>query len=140
MRGNRRLSTLAGGALLLLPFLSGCSLSTDLSNPEWARIILSADSNFSLELLMSQKFLVTEASVQLMESTTDTISVPFDKTYMLGSPARLYVQLTNVGQGSVSFHVKVVMEEKTWMDEDRALAPGEKMEFVYRYDMPTPNG
>lgn len=139
MRGNRRVTMLAGGALLLLPLLSGCKFNTNLDNPAWAKLTLSASSTFPLELLLSQKFLVTETSVQLMESTTDTISVPFEKTYTLDSPARLYVQLTNVGQGSVSFRVRVVMEEKTWMNEDRTLGPGEKMEFVYRYDTPTPN-
>jgi len=140
MRSKGWVSTLARGGVLLLPFLSGCSMGTDLSNPEWVRVVLSSDSTFSLELLTSQKFLVTEASVQLMESTTDTISVPYDKTYTLGAPARIYIRLGNVGQQSVSFRCKIVMEEKTWMDEDKTLAPGEQVEFVYRYDMPTPNG
>ena len=140
MRNKKHLCTRALGALLLLPFLSGCSMATDLSNPEWARIVLSASSTFSLELLTSQKFLVTESAVSLMESSTDTVTVPFDKTYALEAPARFYVQVTNVTQQTVSFHLKVLLEDRTWVDEDRTVASGEKVEFVYRYDMPTPNG
>jgi hypothetical protein len=137
---REHISRLCRGALILLPFLSGCGLGTDVSAPEWAKVVLTASSPISLEVLTSQKFLVSEGSVQLMESSTETVSLPFQKTYTLGSPARIFIRVTNATQQTVSFRFKVLMEDRVWMDEDETLAPGEKAEFVYRYDEPTPNG
>ncbi|NJD19900.1 MAG: hypothetical protein FIA95_11550 [Gemmatimonadetes bacterium] len=134
---RRHISNLCRGALILLPFLSGCMLGTDVSAPEWATVVLTASSPLSLEVLTSQKFLVTEGSVQLMDSSTETVSLPFQKTYTLASPARLFIRVTNATQQTVSFHFKVLMEDRTWMDDDKALPPGDKAEFVYRYDEPT---
>ncbi|MDP2955415.1 MAG: hypothetical protein Q8N53_03260 [Longimicrobiales bacterium] len=136
MRAKTYVSALARGAWLLLPFLSGCSMGTNLDRPEWARVILTAPSALSVELLVSQKFLVTEGSVQLIESTTDTVTLPFDKTYTLGAPPRFYFWVRNTTQQSVSLHMKVLLEERTWADEDKVVAPGEKVEFIYRYDEP----
>lgn len=136
MRSTRHISMLARGALLLLPFLGGCSLGTDVDRPEWARIIITASSPLRLELVISQKFLVTEGSVQLIEATTDTISVPFDERYTLVAPSRFFVRAANPTQQTVSFHLKILMEERVWVDDDEIVAPGEKVEFVYRYDEP----
>lgn len=140
MRRSTCITTLARRAVLLLPFLSGCSMGTNLDSPDWARVVLTAPSSLSLELLISQKFLVTEGSVQLMESTTGTVTVPFDKTYTLDAPARFFIRVTNTTQQTVTFHLKVLMEDRVWMDEDEEVAAGERVEFVYRYDQPTPNG
>ncbi len=137
MRGVMYIPTLARGAWLLLPFLSGCSMPSELGRPEWARVVLSAPAAVSLELLISQNFLVTEESVQLIDSTTDTVTVPFDERYSLGAPARFLVRARNVSQQTVSFRFKVFLEARSWMDEDKTLAPGEEAQFVYRYTEPT---
>jgi len=136
MRGTRHISMRARGALLLLPFLAGCSLGTDVSRPEWARVVLTASTSMRLELVTSQRFLVTEGSVQLLESTTDTVSVPFEKTYVLVAPSRFFIRAGNPTQQTVSFRFRVLMEDRVWVDEDETLAPGEKAEFIYRYDEP----
>ena len=131
---RRRISVAVGGAWLLFPILWGCGLGTDISKPEWARVLLTADVPLTLEVLTSQRFLVTEASVQLMDSTTETVTLPFDKTYTLGSPARIYVRVTNTSQDTVAFNFRVYMEDRSWLNDDDVVAPGDKVEFVYRYD------
>jgi hypothetical protein len=89
-----------------------------------------------MELLVSQNFLVSEEAVQLIDFTVDTVSVPFDQTYGLGAPARFYVQAKNISEQTIIVRFKVVLEPRTWMDENKTLAPGEKAEFVYRYNEP----
>jgi hypothetical protein len=128
------------GTVALLPVLGACSLGTDPSSPEWARVVVTATSTFRVERVVSQRFLVTEGSVQLMEATVDSVSVPFEKRYTLSTPARFFVRITNTSQQTVTLNMEVFLEERSWMDDEKTLPPGEKVEFVYRYDMPTPNG
>ncbi len=135
MRSAKPLSTLALGALLA-PLLAGCTSPSELGRPEWARVVLTSSAALSMELLVSQNFLVSEQSVQLIDFTVDTVSVPFDKTYDLGAPARFYVQAKNLSEQTIIVRFKVVLEPRTWMDENKTLAPGEKAEFVYRYNEP----
>lgn len=140
MRRLAYTTMLARGALVFALAPAACSLGNDLQSPGWARVVLSAPSPMRLELLTTQRFLVTEGSVQVMDADTDTVSVPFEEHYTLGAPARFYVRIGNITEQSVSFRVRVYLEERIWMDEDKTVAPGDKVEFVYRYDMPTPNG
>ena len=127
-----------GAFLLLTPLtvLPGCGLGTDVSKPEWAKVVLTASKPVNLQLLTSKNFLVTEASVQLVDSSTVQIVTPFEETYTLGSPARIFLRVTNNNQQTVTFNFQVFMEDRNWMNEDEIVAPGEKVEFVYRYDEP----
>ena len=126
----------AAVAVLLLLGLVACSSVTDLRRPKTARVVLSGSPPATLELLTTQDFLVTEGSVQLFDTSTDTVSVPFDRTFSLGVPARFYGQITNVATQGASITMKIFIAERTWYNEQKSLAPGESAEFVYRYDEP----
>jgi hypothetical protein len=123
------------GVVLLLGTVA-CSSVTDLRRPKTARVILSGPPSTTLQLTTTANFLVTEGSVQLIGPSTDTVTVPFDQVYPLGSPARFYVQATNLASQAVTITMKVFIDERTWYNEQKSLAPDESVELIYRYDEP----
>jgi len=113
-----------------------CSSLTDPGRPKNARVVLTGSPPVTLELVTSQDFLVTEGTVQLLTTAVDTASVPVDRTYRLGVPARFYVRSTNLEDHTVTVTMKVYIGGRIWHNESKSLAPDESVEFIYRYDEP----
>lgn len=113
----------------------GCDTSTDLRRPRHAHVHLSGVAS-RVEMTTAQRFLLTAGTLQLIEPAVDTVAPPFARTYPLGAPARFYVQTRNLHPSPAVVRLRVRIDERTWYDEERLLAPGEMLEFLYRYDEP----
>jgi hypothetical protein len=127
-----------GGGLVLLLTVGGCGiLETDTGRPDRARLILDEASTTSLEVSTSLNFVVTEGNtINFEDLTVDTVAVPFDQTYEIGQYARFYVLVTNVEDETISFHMKVTIDGKSWYNEQKTLESGKTAQFVYRYREP----
>ena len=124
------------GALLLLT-VTGCSLSTDLGRPEKARVKLEGPPAASMLMVTSTSFLVTEeGNVSFVTADTTEISPPYEESFDLGVPARLYFKAVNSASESQDFSLKVWVGGKSWYNESKVLAPEEAFEFIYRYNEP----
>lgn len=124
------------GALLLLT-VTGCSLSTDLGRPEKARVKLEGPPAASMLMVTSTSFLVTEeGNVSFVTADTTEIFPPFEESYDLGVPARLYFKAVNSAAESQDFSLKVWVGGQSWYNESKVLAPEEAFEFIYRYNEP----
>jgi hypothetical protein len=135
--GSRPWRIFAGIVCALALFGSlACSSLTDPGRPKNARVVLTGSPSVTLELVTSQNFLVTEGTVQLVTTAVDTATVPVDRTFRLGVPARFYVRSTNLEDHTVTVTMKVFIGGRIWHNESKSLATGESVEFIYRYDEP----
>jgi len=126
------------GASVLLLMVSGCGIFDTVSRePERARLTVDQSDTPSLELSTSLNFLVTEGNnISFEELNVDTVSVPFNQEYDIRNHLRFYVQATNVQTEDISFRMKVVIDAKTFYNEQKTLEPGETAQFLYRYQAP----
>ncbi len=126
------------GASVLLLMVSGCGIFDTVSGePERARLTVDQSDTPSVELSISLNFLVTEGNnISFQELNVDTVSVPFNQEYDIRNHLRFYVQATNVETEDITFRMKVMIDAKTFYNEQKTLEPGETAQFLYRYQAP----
>lgn len=126
------------GASALFLFIAGCSAFESVSGePERAYLTVDQSSSPTLELTTSLNFLVTQGNVLSFEDlSVDTVSVPFNQEYDIREHLRFYVLATNIEDQTISFRMRVRVDDRTWYNEEKSLEPGETAQFVYRYSAP----
>ena len=135
--GNRRKMRSRVWAAIFAPvLLAGCIFSSDQGRPDRARLNLEGGASSSMELIVSTDFLVVDGSVSFQRADTAMVSVPFNETYSLAQPARIYIRAVNIQTQTEVFGMKVWIDGESWYDESRSLEPGEAFEFLYRYNEP----
>lgn len=121
--------------ILATVLLAGCIFSTDQGRPDRARLTLEGGAS-SMELIVSTDFLVVDGSVSFQRADTTVVSLPFNETYSLAQPARIYIRAINIQDQTESFGMKVWIDGESWYNESRPLEPDEAFEFLYRYNEP----
>lgn len=117
--------------------LVGCDSLTAPDRPEAAHLKLEGPSSATLEVVVSTDFLVVDGVVSFAEADTVVVTLPVERTYRLGSPARFYIRGTNTTAQTTAFSVRIHIDDKPWIESPKTLAPEEHFEFVYRYLEPS---
>jgi hypothetical protein len=134
--GGRRLHRLMG-IVVLAVILQACSDITSSGRPGNARFRLEGTEDTGMTLMTSQNFYVgQDGGLDFQSLDTVTVTVPYDETVPLGSPARFYISAANAEGEPMVFTMKVWIGGESWYNETRILEPGDDFEFVYRYNEP----
>lgn len=125
------------GILVLGVFLQACSDITSSGRPGKARFLLEGTEDTGMTVMTSQNFFVgQDGGLDFQSLDTLSVTVPYDETVLLGSPARFYISAANAEGESMVFTMKVWIGGEPWYNETRILEPGDDFEFVYRYNEP----
>jgi hypothetical protein len=134
--GGRRLHRLVGIVALAM-ILQACSDITSSGRPGKARFRLEGTEDTGMTLMTSQNFYVgQDGGLDFQSLDTMAVTVPYDETVPLGSPARFYISAANAEGEAMVFTMKVWIGGESWYNETRILEPGDDFEFVYRYNEP----
>jgi hypothetical protein len=126
------------GASALVLLLTGCGIFESVKKePKQASLSIDQINGPSVEVTTSIDFLVTQGNrINFEEISVDTISAELNRDYDIRDNLRFYVLATNVLEQTVSFRMRVWIDDKSWYNEEKTLAEGETAQFIYRYSSP----
>jgi len=147
MDGNRiaarsRRSWRGLGVVLTATCLAGCDAITGgRSAPEEARVRLESVEVSQARAVTSTVFTIQGAEVELLTADSQTVALPFEDVFELGSTQRFYVLARADSAGMPSLRMRVWIDGKAWYDEARVFGVDsiQSLEFIYRYSEPGPH-
>lgn len=116
--------------------LAGCDAITGgRSAPEEARVRLESVEVTEARTVTSTLFAIQGAEVELLTADSQTMALPFEDVFELGSTQRFYVLARADSAGMPSLRMRVWIDGKAWYDEARVFGVDslQALEFIYRY-------
>jgi hypothetical protein len=133
---NRVVQLLVASVLLFV--LAGCGIFESVRrDPKQAQLSIDQLDGPSVEVTTSVDFLVTQGNrISFEDMTVETITADINRTYDIRERLRFYVLAENVLEETVTFRMRVWIDDKSWYNEVKTLTEGETAQFIYRYSEP----
>ena len=132
-----------------LPLLGACEWLTGVNEPDELDLTIESSDVDQVTLVTSTYFLmvpdpecpdVCESIVQLVESDTTVVSLPFERTYPFTSRQQYFVETWPPDGETATLSMLVTIDGKVWYDDFRELLPAgnegerETLRFVYSFN------
>ena len=126
------------GASVLLYTLTGCGIFESVTKePKQARLSIDQISGPSVEVSTSIDFIVVQGNrFAFEELVVDTIAAEISRNFDISDNLRFYTLATNIHAETISFRMRIWIDDKSWYNEVKTLTEGETAQFVYRYQAP----
>jgi len=134
-------------AFTLIPLVGACDWLAGVSRPEELRVQIQSEDIDSVTLVTSAFFLAItdpgciecEAIIQLVESDTSIVRLPYDQVYAFTSREQYFVESFPTIPVETALSMRVSIDGRDWFDDFRTLLPDgdegepETLRFVYQF-------